>query len=1519
MGLPDFSVRRPVTTIMIFIGVIILGVISLSRLPQELFPPITYPQLSVVTNYENAAPEEVELLITKPIEEAVATVPNIKSISSASKEGTSLVMAEFNWGTNMDFAALGMREKIDLIKERLPRDSEEPIVMKYNPFELPIMVLSVTGQKDLQELLATSKKLIKDELEKLEGVASCNISGGIEREILVEIDQGRIQASGISLLAIMDALNKSNINYPAGTIKESFYEYLIRTMGEYQKVSEIKDTVIEVEDRKEMALKQMKSLAELEQEQSLEKKEGLKRFILLSDIGEIKDTVKEKTSISRYNGTDNISISIQKQAGAFSIQVADRVKKALSTIRQNLPRGVQVKLVYDQSEFIRQSINGVRDAALQGGLLAFLILVIFLKDLWLSAIVITITPITILACFSLMYFRGITLNMMSLGGMAIGVGMLIDNAIVVVESIFRYRRQGLSAKEAAVTGSNEVIAPMLASTLTTICVFFPMVFVVGIAGQLFKELAWVVIVTQVVSLIIAFMLIPCLVSQARDKSLPRKSAQAKTQEEEEEVDLLQMAPKNKFLEFFGKPIDLIETAYARIIEGFLRHRFLYLLLVFGIFLFSIRQFLVLDREFMPRIDQGQFVMKVDLSPGTKLSVTDSVVKKLENLLLTDPVVSEITLNVGSSRERARGETLETLGSHQAQLMVNLKRERQISTADFMQTIKAKLSSLNLLGAEVQFIAQESALKSAFESSAPVIIDIKGADLKTLRALTETIQSRLAKINGLYGIKHNLARASPETKIWVLKDRASTYGLSVKDIAATSQVALKGYIATRFKEEGKEIDIRIRLKPEDRKDISKIGSILLSSPLGMQVPLKEVTYIGIGKGPSEIRRINQQRTVLINANIYKRSLNEVQEEINKILRSIKIPKGYSVTLTGEAEKMRESFQSLIFALALAVILVYMIMAAQFESLWQPFLIMFTIPLSLIGITWTLHLTGTALSVVVLLGIIMQGGIVVNNGIILIDYTNILRNRGIGLYDAAVRAGKVRLRPILMTAFTSVLGLLPLALGLSEGSELDAPLAKTTMGGLLSATFLTLVVIPALYLSSTKLIEAVFKRKKEPVREVEPLVSAEAQKPETALKEAVPTLEKPVESLPVEEAKIEKETLPELEKEEPPLPAVEEKPIIIPEEPKIIEEEKPIEAAPPEAEKEKLPAPPPVEEEKPIAEPPEAIEEERPSEIVEPESAKEPGPSEELEITAEEKIEPSPPEIISEQKPPLTEEPKVMPEEKIEEEKVIPQEPEIIPEEKIEPQAQPPTKEPEAVEEIPAPEKEITPEIISEQKPLTEEPEIVEEEKKEIPPEVEKEELPAPPPLEEAKPITEEPRIIEEKPAIEEPKVEEPLPEAIPEEGPKTEEIKRVEEEIKPEKEGLPSEPEQKIEPPAEIEFQKEELLPAPPQLEKLTQLEPKIEQLPKEEIFKPPEKIEKETPKEERYVKRLNRRQRKAIEYLKQYGTVTRKDYAKIFKTSIPTAARDLKNLVDRGLIVGHGPLAVGRYYKLVKQKEDSNQ
>ncbi len=1072
MKLPEFSVRRPVTVIMITLALILLGLISWQRLPQELFPAITYPQLTIVTTYENAAPEEVESLITKIIEESVGTVAGLKDISSISKEGVSLVTAEFNWGTNMDFAALAVREKIDLIKELLPLGAREPIVMKFNPFSLPVMTLSITGDKSQEELYEISRKLIKNELEKVTGVASANISGGIERQILVEVDQGRLQAAGVSILSVVEALSKTNLNYPAGTIKEDFYEYLIRTMGEFRLISEIPQTAIEAKETASEEQKRKKLLAG-ESETTAEK-----RLVLLKDIARVKDTLKERTSYSRYNGKDNISIAIQKQSGANTLQVAQRLRKQLEEIKAEVPKGINVNIVYDQSNFIKKSISGVRDAAVQGGILAFLVLLLFLKDFRLSAIVITITPITILACFSLMYFNNITLNMISLGGIAIGVGMLIDTAIVVVEVIYRYRRAGKTAADAAIIGSNEVLAPMAGSILTNVAVFFPMIFIVGIAGQLFKELAWVIIATNLIALVLTFMLIPCLVAIGGGKvkqsaPLPQSSPVS------DEESLSEMVAGNKLLAFLGKPLDLIAPAYAKTLELFLKHKIMGLLLVGLIFIQSLTLLPKLDKEFLPKVDEGQFVLKVTLPAGTRLEVTNEVARKIEKILFTLSELKEVTVNIGSSMERTLGTGVETLGSHQAQFMVNLKKEKNKgrSTNEVIVDLKSRLAKEDLKQAELEFIIQGSAFESALGGSSPVVVEIKGQDLKILSQLNNAIEKKLSKVEGLYGIRSSLVTPSPETKVHILKDRAAMYNLSVSDIALASQVAIKGYTATKFKTaDGREIDVRVRLRSADRSNFYKLRGILIRSPMEMNIPLAEVAYMKQGTGPTEIRRKDQQRIIMLSANVYKRSFNEIVNDIKKILQLIKIPQDYSVELTGESLKMQESFKSLQFALILAVILVYMIMASQFESLWQPFIIMFTIPLSLIGIIWILYFSHTPISVVVLLGIIMQGGIVVNNGIILIDYANLLRKTGLSPQEAMFKAAKVRLRPILMTAFTAVLSLLPLALGLAEGSELDTPLAKTTIGGLFASTFLTLLVIPALYLLSEKAIIFIFGKKK-----------------------------------------------------------------------------------------------------------------------------------------------------------------------------------------------------------------------------------------------------------------------------------------------------------------------------------------------------------------------------------------------------------------------------------------------------------
>ena len=1075
MRLPEFSVNRPVTTSMFFLGVLMLGLISLTRLPRELFPSVTYPQLTIVTTYENAAPEEVETLITKIIEEAVGTVSNLKRISSISKEGVSIVTSEFDWGTNMDFASLGVREKIDLIKERLPLGSTDPLVMKFNPFELPVITLSVIGDKSQFELLRLSRKFIKDELEKVEGVASCNISGGLEREIVVSVDEGRLYASNISITSVVDGLKSSNLNYPAGTIEEHFYEYLIRTMGEFKLVQEIKETVVGKEEERRPGLRPGEGPGVDRQP----------RLIHLKDIAQIKDTFQEKTSVSRYNGNENISISVQKQAGSNTMRVAQKVRERLIQIKADLPSGMEAKIIYDQSQFIKKSIRGVMDAAIQGGLLAFLVLFVFLKNAKASLIVAFSMPISIMVAFSLMYFNGISLNMLSLGGLALGIGMLVDNAIVVIENIYSHALREKDIKEASKTGASEVASAIFSSTLTTVAVFLPMIFVVGVAGQLFKELAFTVTFSLLASLIVALSLIPRLTS-IRGR-------------------MVNIARTNVSREAKGFDFGL-GRIYSSILPNVLRHKWLFLIAILIVFILSLGLFFLIDKEFMPKVDQREFIMKVNMPSGTKLEITDNASKKIEGILFNIRGVVGVAVSIGSSKKKDYAQGLETMGSHQAQIIVSLKKGRRWdSTSILIETLKGRLDSVNLEGAEIEYILQESVFKTALQGSAPIVVEVKGKDLKKIEEVSGYLREGFENIKGIYGIRTSLTQPSPETKVNIIKDRAALYSLSTGVIAQAAHTAIKGVVATKFKEEGREIDVRVRLRKEGRSSLSQLRNILIHSPLGIEVPLSEVAYITQGVGPTEIKRVDQQRTVLITANIKERALDKIIKDIEVLIEAIErekigssgslseAEKDISLSLSGESQQMSESFNSLRFALLLSILLVYMIMAAQFESLWQPFIIMFTVPLSLMGVLGALYFTKTPISVVVMLGVIILGGIVVNNGIILIDTINKLRSKGMELAAAVVESSKSRLRPIFMTTMTTVLGLTPLALGLTEGSELQSPMAITVMGGLALSTILTLFVIPCVYSIVAEFISKTPALKPAPVEEVSPSLKPQPKKP------------------------------------------------------------------------------------------------------------------------------------------------------------------------------------------------------------------------------------------------------------------------------------------------------------------------------------------------------------------------------------------------------------------------------------------
>ncbi len=1059
MSLPNFSTRRPVTVYMFFAAVMLFGFISVRMLSQELFPPVTYPKLSVITHYANAAPEEIEQLITKPIEEAVGSTPGLRSVTSVSREGMSLVVAEFGWEQNMDFSALSVREKIDLVKSRLPRDAEEPTVIKFNPFEMPAVTLSVSSSRRTPvQLKRFADKYIKSELEKLNGVASATISGGADEEILVEVDQGRLKASALSISDVSKAISEANLNYPGGTIKENFYEYLVRTIGEFKQIGEIGKIAVGRDRPDEQAQRQG------------QEEEPTNDLVMLKDVASVIRQTKERTSFSRFNGRENLTVSVQKQAKANTIQVASSIRKKIEDLQSKTPEDIKIDIIYDQSKFIKEAVNGVRDAAVQGGVLAFFVLVIFLQNIGSSILVILIIPITIMGTLTLMYFVGISLNVISLGGIALGVGMLIDNAIVVMENIDRHVKEKGAAnlRETVGMATDEVVAPLIASTLTTVMVFLPMIFVTGLAGQIFKELAWVVVVTQVFSLIVAITLLPVTIVQFSYKE--KKPAESEPRWKR---------VLDRTIGWCNRPISGMESAYQKVLPAFIRQKGRYLLVVLGIFVASIFVLASLDKVVMPKVDQGQFMIKADLPVGTRVERTNSVALNVERYLRRFSEIESVATIVGSSKTGSAKDDIQSIGSNQAQIIVTLRHDRNRSTDELIQKIREDFATpfmkKALKAARINYVLYESSFKAGGENTAPIVVNVKGSSLEALKAMTLRIQQGLEKIPGVYDVSNTIPESAPETKITVDKDKAAFYRMSVTDLATASHISIKGTVASKFKEEGKEIEIRVVLREQDRGGLTELPFIQMHSPLGINVPLSELVNFKSGEGPSEIKRITQERTLQVFGKVFKRPMSEVNADVERVIREANIPAGYIAELAGENLEVQESFESLRLALILSVVLIYMIMAAQFESYFQPFIIMFTIPLSIIGATLSLLVTATPVSVVVLLGIILLGGIVVNNGIMLIDFINAGLSEGLSIKDAVIRAGVVRLRPILMSAASSVIGSLPLAFAQDEGSKLQAPMAIAIVGGLSMATFLTLVVIPALFLGSYQLREKFFPKK------------------------------------------------------------------------------------------------------------------------------------------------------------------------------------------------------------------------------------------------------------------------------------------------------------------------------------------------------------------------------------------------------------------------------------------------------------
>ncbi|QUH19153.1 efflux RND transporter permease subunit [Alkaliphilus sp. B6464] len=1013
MNLSSLAVKKPVTITMVVLIVVLLGVISLTRLPIDLFPKIEIPVAVVSTSYTGAGPQEIENLITKQIEGAIATVGNIDTVSSISSEGSSIVIAQFNNGTDMDFAALEIREKVDLIKGVLPDGATQPMVLKIDPNSTPIIQIAISTKGDLAGLQSLAEDTFSQRLERLDGVASVSVGGGFVNEIEVAVNQNSLATYGLSINQLSQLLSASNINLPGGSVNKGEQKLAVRVVGEFNSLDEIKNMPITL---------------------------ATGDVIRLQDVATVKLNQKDISAISRTNGKDSINISVQKQSGKNTVQVADLINKEIEDLRNDYPN-VEIDVVLDSSTMIKDSINTVVNNVLIGSVLAIVILYIFLKNIRTTLIIGTSIPISLIASFILLYFNGITLNMMTLGGLALAVGMLVDSAIVVLENIYRFRSEGYSRKEAAIKGASEVGMAITASTLTTIAVFLPIVFIDGMVGTIFKDFALTVTLSLGASLVVSLTFIPMLSSKI-------------LKVESEKTD-----GKKRKLEFIYKIFDKISNKMENIYKGLLikslKRRKTTIFISIVIFVVSIASLVGVGMEFFPTTDEGTISINISMPLGTQTDKIDGIAHIIEEKLTTVKEVNKVFTNISAGNVLMGGQA----GSNSGSISVGLVKlnERNRSTDEVAEEIRNIVKDIP--GAEIS--VQGTSSTAMMMAGSPISISIKGSELKVLEEISNDFKNIIESVEGTRETKTSFSEGVPEVEVLINKERAAAYGLTTAQVASAVRGAATGTTATRYKDNGDEIDVVLRSVGDVTESLSNFEQIDITTPTGINIPLSQVADISVIKSPVSISRENQEKVVTVNSQIVGRDLRSIVTDINAELQEYQLPEGYYYSMGGENKEMMEAFSQLLLALALAVILIYMVMAAQFESLIHPFVIMFTIPLAFSGGALALFLTGRAFGVTAFIGVIMLAGIVVNNGIVLIDYINILRSEGKERTEAITIAGPVRLRPILMTTLTTILGLIPLALGIGEGAELQAPMATVVIGGLVLSTVLTLVFVPVLY--------------------------------------------------------------------------------------------------------------------------------------------------------------------------------------------------------------------------------------------------------------------------------------------------------------------------------------------------------------------------------------------------------------------------------------------------------------------------
>ncbi len=1041
MSLPEFSIKRPVTVLMAVMVSLLLGFIAFTEIPVDLMPEVNYPTLSITTDYEGVGPEEIETLISRPLEQVVSAAPGVERVTSTSSEGRSSVRVEFVFGMDIDVAADEVRSRLDRGRRSLPDDIEPPTIFKFDVTQFPIMFVTVaTPDMDPRQLRMFTEKNILYRFERIKGVGQVRIGGGLRREIHVDLNLEKLRALNLSVAQVVNTVRQENLNRPVGPVKEGRFDVLLRTSGEFDSVNQILDV-------------------------ALTSRDGVPVYV--RDVAEVEDSHPDIRHYVGVNGQEALRLIMFKQSGSNTVKVSEAVWDEVASIHQDYP-AIRIEKTMDTADFIVAAINNVQAAAGVGAVLAVFVLLLFLRSLSSTLIIGAAIPISVVSTFALMYFNGFTLNIVSFGGLALGVGMLVDNAIVVLENIYRHREEGREGREAALVGSREVATAITASTLTTIAVFVPVMFIGGYSAQQFQQLAYVVSFSLLCSLVVALTVVPALCSR-------RKGTGAGSN-----VRILQYAERS---------MNSMSAGYSEMIRWSLANRTVVTGVAVATFVCAIWLSGYIGVELEPQVDEGQIRINLESEPGTRAEVTKEIVDRMQQIIMDDvPEVEYIMTEAGSDSP------FRSLSTHIGELRVTL--------ADQANRTRSAREITNMLRPKLMAVAPGVQLRTRISSgnfgrrrgggdgsSDRLQVTIRGYDPDTTNRLALQVRDTMLAVPGVAEAQISRRPGSPEMVVRVDRLRAASMGMSVSEVADTLETAVGGRRSTFYREQGDEYDIVVRLREEDRLELAQVGRIPLRTPQGELIYADDVVQWNRQEGPVEINRVDQERIVYVSGTIGDRDLGSIIGDLRAGVAQINRPDGYEIRFGGEWEDQQQAFRELTFAAILALLLVYMVMAAQFESLRDPFIILFSVPLAAIGIVTILVITETTFNMQGFLGVIVLVGIVVNNAIVLIDYTNQLRrDHGYGVNESVMTAGRRRLRPILMTTVTTVLGLTPMALGLGEGSELQVPMARVVIGGLLTSTLITLVFIPVVYATLEDISVRIANRRHkgfvgEPLRPVE----------------------------------------------------------------------------------------------------------------------------------------------------------------------------------------------------------------------------------------------------------------------------------------------------------------------------------------------------------------------------------------------------------------------------------------------------